>query len=70
MPALKNNDEKYDMPCDENLDRMQILKTNNQYHNEKRGAAKERHKPTNRIKELINELFNYHIELEPTLKSD
>lgn len=62
LPALKNNDDKYDMPCDEKLDRMQILKTNSQYHNEKREAAKERHKDTNRIKEVVRKMFIFRQE--------
>jgi hypothetical protein len=57
LPTLKNNDDKYDISCDEKLDRMQILKTNSQYHNEKREAAKERHKDTNEVKEFIKRMF-------------
>jgi len=68
LPSLKNNEEKYNEPCDEKLDRMQILKTNSQYHNEKREAAKVRHNPTNRIRDVIQELFNYHTQLEPNYK--
>ncbi len=57
LPSLRSGEEKYGEPCDEKLDRMQILKTNSQYHNEKREAAKERHKDTNEVKEFIERMF-------------